>query len=108
MKARRNHAHISGLLRIEFSPSAVHASELSAQPTPDNARELSLFDVARVMLSRWKIILAVVVVCTAVALAWSWRYASYRGEGVLQTPTISLADYKRYSIPLLDGPAFVA
>jgi hypothetical protein len=43
-----------------------------------------------------------------IALAWSWRAAMYRGEGVLQMPTVSLADYKRYSIALLDGPSFVA
>jgi len=71
-------------------------------------RELSLFDVGQVLITRWKLMVVIVLVCAAIALAWSWRSASYRGEGVLQTPTVPLADYKRYSIPLLDGPAFIA
>lgn len=74
----------------------------------DTQGELTLFDVARVMLIRWQLMLVIVLVVTVIALAWSWRAALYRGEGVLQTPTVSLSDYKRYSIPLLDGPAFIA
>jgi hypothetical protein len=71
-------------------------------------RELTLVDVARVIGARWKTILGIVVGVVVIALAWSWRTATYRGEGVLQMPTVSLADYKRYSIVLLDGPSFIA
>jgi len=51
--------------------------------------------------------LAVVIAVTAIAFAWSWHSAFYRGEGVLQMPTVSLSDYKRYAITLLDSPAFI-
>ncbi len=74
----------------------------------DTQHELTLTDVAEVMFVRWKMIVGIVIVVTALALAWSWRVALYRGEGVLQTQSVSLADYKRYTIPLLDGPAFLA
>ena len=82
-----------------------HLSEQSAHDTP---RELTLVDVARVIGVRWKTILGIVVGVVVIALAWSWRTATYRGEGVLQMPMVELADYKRYSITLLDGPSFIA
>ncbi|MEO8740963.1 MAG: hypothetical protein ABI537_14840 [Casimicrobiaceae bacterium] len=86
---------------------------MDSSHTPDHLRadaehELTLTDVAEVMFVRWKMIVAIVIAITAIALAWSWRVALYRGEGVLQTQSVSLADYKRYTIPLLDGPAFLA
>ena len=81
-----------------------HLPEQSAYSTP---HELTLVDVARVIGVRWKMILGIVAGVVLVALAWSWSTATYRGEGVLQMPTVSLADYKRYSIALLDGPSFM-
>ena len=86
----------------------MEAPSISKLPPFEETRELTLSDVVRVMLIRWKLMLAIVVVVTIGTLAWSWYAALYRGEGVLQTPTVSLADYKRYSIPLLDGGAFIA
>ena len=83
-------------------------AHLSDPSQGDSAHELSLVDVARVVGARWKTIVAIVLGVIVIALAWSWRTATYRGEGVLQMPTVSLADYKRYSITLLDGPSFIA
>ena len=78
-------------------------------PDPDEFRhELTLSDVVRAAAARWKLMLALVVVVTMVALAWSWHAARYRGEGVLQMPDLSLSDYKRYTISLVDGGAFIA
>ena len=81
---------------------------LSEQSPHDAPHELTLVDVARVIGIHWKMIIAIVILVVLIALAWSWRAALYRGEGVLQMPTVSLADYKRYSITLLDGPSFIA
>jgi hypothetical protein len=86
----------------------VEPSPSTPQPPPDIGRELTLSDVARVMLARWKTMLSIVIAMTVVALAWALHSALYRGEGILQMPTVSLSDFKRYSIPLLDGHAFVA
>ena len=52
--------------------------------------------------------LSIVIAVTLVAFAWSWHAALYRGEGVLQMPTVSLSDYKRYAITLLDGATFMS
>ena len=86
----------------------LNSSHIPDQLRADPDHELTLTDVAEVMFVRWKMIAAIVVVVSVIALAWSWRVALYRGEGVLQTQSLSLADYKRYTIPLLDGPAFLA
>lgn len=93
---------------FELSRLALESSHTSDYLQADTRRELTLTDVAEVMFVRWKMIVAIVIAITAIALAWSWRVALYRGEGVLQTQSVSLADYKRYTIPLLDGPAFLA
>jgi hypothetical protein len=93
---------------FELSRLALEPSHISDHLQGDTHRELTLTDVAEVMFVRWKMIIAIVIVIAALALAWSWRVALYRGEGVLQTQSVSLADYKRYTIPLLDGPAFLA
>ena len=93
---------------FELNRLALKPSHTSDYLQVDTHRELTLTDVAEVMFVRWKMIVAIVIAITVLALAWSWRVALYRGEGVLQTQSVSLADYKRYTIPLLDGPAFLA
>lgn len=97
-----------GPVPFENRSSPVEPDHLSEQSAHDTTHELTLVDVARVIVARWKTILGIVVGVVVITLVWSWRTATYRGEGVLQMPTVSLADYKRYSIALLDGPSFIA
>lgn len=81
-----------------------------APSPPDTAeREYSLFDVIFVLLRRWKLMTAVAAIAPLLTLVYMWNTSLlWRGEAVLQTPTVSLSEYKRYSVALADRDGFSA
>ena len=65
-------------MRRVFVGASLEALELSHNidhSFNDTSRELTLSDVARVILIRWKLMLAIVLVVTVAAFAWAWRGA---------------------------------